>query len=89
MSSLQSSGGLVRSTSGRKRHLKRTDKKRTNVVTTDTVKEQQVRNVHGRGYTVGRCVGFISLDMPVRSNRCFTAATPEGGEGSETFPHGR
>ena len=77
MSSLQPSGGLVRSTSGRKRHLKRTDKKRTNVVTTDTVKEQQVRNVHGREYTV------------LRSNRCFTAATPEGGEGSETFPHGR
>ena len=26
--------------------------------------------------------------MPVRSTRCFTAATPEGGEGSETLPHG-
>ena len=42
MSSLQPPGGLSRSTSGRKRHLKRTDKKGANVVSTDTVKEQQV-----------------------------------------------
>ena len=46
MSSLQPPEGLVRSTSGRKRHLKRTDKKRSNVVSTDTVKEQQVGSAY-------------------------------------------
>jgi dynein heavy chain len=57
MSSLQPPGGLSRSTSGRKRHLKRTDKKGANVVSTDTVKEQQQRLKEEREAKLSRMDG--------------------------------